>query len=158
MASRVQFKFKSATTSETVLFDGTYISVGDLKREIVEKKGLSKDHAAELLLSEAQTGRGTHTRASAGGHPRVGVAAVCGSCRPPCNATAARAAHAHVVTRRVSFCFVALLPLRCLPRLWWRAEWTDDSELIQKNTSVIVRRVPGQRAKPLTAPADKPPG
>ena len=61
MASRVQFKFKSAVTSETVLFDGTYISVGDLKREIVDKKGLSKDHAAELLLSEAQTGRGTHT-------------------------------------------------------------------------------------------------
>ena len=61
MASRVQFKFKSAVTSETVLFDGTYISVGDLKREIVDKKGLSKDHAAELLLSEAQTGRGTRT-------------------------------------------------------------------------------------------------
>jgi|APGre2960657444_1045066.scaffolds.fasta_scaffold11638_1 E3 ubiquitin-protein ligase RBBP6 len=59
MASRVQYKFKSATTSETVVFEGMYLSVGDLKREIVEKKGLSRDHAAELLLSEAQTGRGT---------------------------------------------------------------------------------------------------
>jgi hypothetical protein len=73
MASRIQFKFKSATTSETVLFDGTYISVGDLKREIVEKKGLSKDHAAELLLSEAQTGRGTPARVGKWAPPRVAV-------------------------------------------------------------------------------------
>jgi len=73
MASRIQFKFKSATTSETVLFDGTYISVGDLKREIVEKKGLSKDHAAELLLSEAQTGRGTPARVGKWAAPRVAV-------------------------------------------------------------------------------------
>jgi hypothetical protein len=74
MASRVQFKFKSAVTSETVLFDGTYISVGDLKREIVDKKGLSKDHAAELLLSEAQTGRGTHSGEGAHcGRPHLGL-------------------------------------------------------------------------------------
>jgi hypothetical protein len=62
MASRVAWRFKSTTTSETVAFEGPYISVGELKREIVEKKGLSRDHAAELLLSEAQSGRGTqHT-------------------------------------------------------------------------------------------------
>jgi hypothetical protein len=38
------------------------------------------------------------------------------------------------------------------------AEWNDDSELIQKNTSIIVRRVPGQKAKTLTAPEPKAPG
>lgn len=40
-----------------------YISVAELKRSIVEKKGLSRDHAAELLLSEAQTGRGSRRAA-----------------------------------------------------------------------------------------------
>ena len=63
MASRVTYKFKSATASETVIFEGIYISVAELKRAIVEKKGLSRDHAAELLLSEAQTGRGSRARA-----------------------------------------------------------------------------------------------
>ena len=140
MASRVQFKFKSAVTSETVLFDGTYISVGDLKREIVDKKGLSKDHAAELLLSEAQTGRGTrtgeaHLLAAHLGLPPAAAAAVTPT---PCRSL-------------VTWCRVLLSPAR-------PAEWTDDSELIQKNTSVIVRRVPGQKAKTLQAPAEKAPG
>ena len=50
---------RSATVVETVIFEGMYISVGELKRSIVEKKGLSRDHAAELMLSEAETGRGS---------------------------------------------------------------------------------------------------
>jgi hypothetical protein len=64
MASRVTYKFKSATASDTVIFEGIYISVGELKRAIVEKKGLSRDHAAELLLSEAQSGRGSRAAAA----------------------------------------------------------------------------------------------
>ena len=58
MASRVTFRFKSATATDTVVFEGMCISVGELKRAIVEKKGLSRDQAMELELSEAQTGRG----------------------------------------------------------------------------------------------------
>ncbi len=135
MASRVQYKFKSATTSETVIFEGAYISVADLKREIVEKKGLSKDHAAELLLSEAQTGRGTPRRALRCALCCLGLRAA-----RPCPERPASASYARTASARTS------------------AEWTDDSELIQKNTSVIVRRVPGQKAATLTAPAEKPEG
>jgi hypothetical protein len=38
------------------------------------------------------------------------------------------------------------------------AEWNEDSDLIQKNTSIIVRRVPGQKPKTLTAPEPALPG
>ena len=54
----VYFKFKSAKTSEVINFDGVFMSVGDLKRAIVEKKGLGRDSALELLLSNAQSGQG----------------------------------------------------------------------------------------------------
>ena len=57
---------RSATAAETVIFEGMYISVGELKRSIVEKKGLSRDHAAELMLSEAETGRGSRARRAPG--------------------------------------------------------------------------------------------
>ncbi len=57
----------SATAAETVIFEGMYISVGELKRSIVEKKGLSRDHAAELMLSEAETGRGSRRAARRAG-------------------------------------------------------------------------------------------
>ena len=38
------------------------------------------------------------------------------------------------------------------------AEWEDDAELIQKNTSVVVRRVPGLKTKTLTATEGRLPG
>ena len=58
MASCVYFKFKSALTSDTITFDGVFVSVTDLKRAIVDKKGLGRDSALELLLSNAQSGQG----------------------------------------------------------------------------------------------------
>jgi len=87
--SRLAWRFKSATVFETVVFEGMYMSVGDLKREIVEKKGLSRDHAAELLLSEAQTGKGARAAAlrRCRSRPRFSVAVSERSpcvARPPC--------------------------------------------------------------------------
>ena len=110
-----------------------YISVAELKRSIVEKKGLSRDHAAELMFSEAQTGRGSRRAArrlpdEETSNPTLSVCA-------PAPAPPAPSAFAHGA-----------------------AEWNDDSELIQKNTSIIVRRVPGQKPKTLTAPEPAPPG
>lgn len=58
MASLVHYKFKSQKDFDTVTFDGMFISVGDLKRQIVDKKGLARDQACELLLTNAQSNEG----------------------------------------------------------------------------------------------------
>ena len=77
----IHYKFKSAKTFDTLAFDGSFIAVSELKRLISEKKGLGKDHACELVLTNAQDGN----------------------------------------------------------------EYDDESALVWKNTSVIVRRVPSMK-------------
>ena len=62
MASLVHYKFKSQKDFDTVTFDGMFISVGDLKRQIVDKKGLGRDQACELLLTNAQSNEGARAR------------------------------------------------------------------------------------------------
>lgn len=52
MASVVRFKFKSGVQFETIQFDGVFISVGELKKLIAEKKNLSIDASAELVLED----------------------------------------------------------------------------------------------------------
>ena len=54
MASTVHYKFKSQKDYDSIGFDGMFISVGDLKKSIVEKKGsrairraISADERAE---------------------------------------------------------------------------------------------------------------
>ena len=82
MASTVHYKFKSQKDYDAVVFDGMFISVGDLKSRIVDKKGLGRDQACELLLTNAQNDE----------------------------------------------------------------EYSDDTTMVWKNTSVIVKRVPSLRA------------
>ena len=55
MASTVHYKFKSQKDYDSIEFDGMFISVGDLKRQIVDKRGLGRDQAMELQLTNAQT-------------------------------------------------------------------------------------------------------
>ena len=54
MASTVHYKFKSQKDYDSIEFDGMFISVGDLKRQI-DKRGLGRDQAMELQLTNAQT-------------------------------------------------------------------------------------------------------
>ena len=77
----IHYKFKSAKTFDTLTFDGSFLAVSELKRLIVEKKGLGKDHACELVLVNAQDS----------------------------------------------------------------SEYNDESALVWKNTSVIVKRVPSMK-------------
>ncbi len=56
--SAVYYKFKSAKDFDTALFDGTGISVFDLKREIMTAKKLGKGTDFDLEISHAQTGEG----------------------------------------------------------------------------------------------------
>lgn len=56
----VHYKFKSAKDFSTINFDGSYISVGDLKRAIVEQKKLGKSiENFDLQITNAQTNEGT---------------------------------------------------------------------------------------------------
>ena len=55
MTGVVNFKFKSALAYDSVKFDGAFISVGELKGLIAEKKGLGSDAGHELLLSDPRT-------------------------------------------------------------------------------------------------------
>jgi len=55
MSGIIHFKFKSSNSYDSVGFDGAFVSVGELKVLIAEKKGLSKDATSELLLSDPRT-------------------------------------------------------------------------------------------------------
>ena len=50
MAASVRFKFRSELNYDTIAFDGAFVSVGELKRLIAEKKRLGADAVAELVL------------------------------------------------------------------------------------------------------------
>lgn len=55
MSGVVHFKFKSSNAYDSVGFEGAFVSVGELKVLIADKKGLSKDATSELLLSDPRT-------------------------------------------------------------------------------------------------------
>ncbi|XP_017070285.1 E3 ubiquitin-protein ligase RBBP6 [Drosophila eugracilis] len=51
----VHYKFKSTLNFDTITFDGLHISVGDLKREIVQQKRLGKVIDFDLQITNAQS-------------------------------------------------------------------------------------------------------
>mmetsp|Transcript_29727 Transcript_29727/g.65769 ORF Transcript_29727/g.65769 Transcript_29727/m.65769 type:complete len:788 (-) Transcript_29727:698-3061(-) len=53
--SIVYFKFRSQLAYETVMFDGHFVSVGELKRLIAQKKSMGADAVAELVLTDPRT-------------------------------------------------------------------------------------------------------
>ena len=55
--SLVHYKFKSSKDYQHVTFDGLYISVGDLKKEIINQKHLRLGEF-ELEIANAQNGQG----------------------------------------------------------------------------------------------------
>jgi protein MPE1 len=58
--STIFYKFKSAKDFDTCTFDGTGLSVFDLKREIMVNKKLGKGLDFDLLLFNAQTNDGIY--------------------------------------------------------------------------------------------------
>ncbi|KAK9810160.1 hypothetical protein WJX72_005820 [[Myrmecia] bisecta] len=64
MSGFVHFKFKSSIHADKVEFPGAFVSVGELKQLIAEKKKLEKDASAELVLTDTKTkakcGKGGH--------------------------------------------------------------------------------------------------
>lgn len=55
----VYYKFKSSLTSDKVTFDGLHISVGDLKKAIIQQKKIGKSNDFDLQITNAQTKEGT---------------------------------------------------------------------------------------------------
>lgn len=60
MASSVHFKFKSQKEFSRVAFDGTGISVFELKREVINQSKLGDGVDFELAIYNAETGEGKH--------------------------------------------------------------------------------------------------
>ncbi len=60
--SVVYYKFRSAKDFDTATFDGTGISVFDLKREIMLAKKLGKGADFDLEIAHAQTAEGESQR------------------------------------------------------------------------------------------------
>jgi DWNN domain len=56
--SVVFYKFRSSRDYDTITFDGTGISVFDLKRDIMQNKKLGKGTDFDLCLYNAQTNDG----------------------------------------------------------------------------------------------------
>ena len=55
MSGVVYFKFKSAISPDSVTFDGSFISVAELKNLIAARKGFGQDARAELILTNPST-------------------------------------------------------------------------------------------------------
>lgn len=55
MSGVVYFKFKSAISPDSVTFDGSFISVAELKNLIAARKGFGQDAGAELILTNPGT-------------------------------------------------------------------------------------------------------
>lgn len=64
MASSVFYRFKSQKDESRVTFDGTGISVFDLKREIILVNNMTKANDFDLNVYDATSNQGTHTAAS----------------------------------------------------------------------------------------------
>lgn len=92
MSGVVHFKFKSAISYDSVHFDGAFVTVGEIKNLIADKRGLAREATAELILSDPRT----------------------------------------------------------------NAEYRDDSQQLSRSTSVLVRRAPAARLRPLEGGAEQP--
>lgn len=58
----VHYKFKNSSDYNTVTFDGVHISVGDLKRAIVQQKKVGKSPDCDLQITDAESKKGRPRR------------------------------------------------------------------------------------------------
>lgn len=58
MTSVIHFKLRSAIETHVVRFDGVFMVVEELRREIMRKLGLDHDFKSDIKINNAQTGDG----------------------------------------------------------------------------------------------------
>ena len=61
MQAAVHYRFANSTEEELVEFNGPYISVADLKKTIIQQKGLGKKGGVDLKIKNEQTKEGEAT-------------------------------------------------------------------------------------------------
>jgi protein MPE1 len=61
MASSVFYKFKSQRDESRITFDGTGISIFDLKKEIILANGLARANDFDLLVLDPSTNEGAQS-------------------------------------------------------------------------------------------------
>ena len=109
----VHYKFKSSPERFTVIFDGLHISVADLKKEIMKQRKIGKSADLDLQIINSQTKEGLFT---------IFI----------------------TFLYQISY-FITIFSLNILFNpffLHFIPVYTSDNELIPKNTSVEVARVP----------------
>ncbi|KAL2237940.1 UNVERIFIED_CONTAM: E3 ubiquitin ligase PQT3-like protein [Sesamum indicum] len=151
----VYYKFKSAKDYDSVAIDGHFISVGHLKEKIFELKHLGRGTDFDLVVTNAQTNEGGR-----------GLALGCclalilmGILLTICVVLLMSNDEKLAVLNQRNLMFFSLVAF-----IWWSpgfilfslsviSEYLDEGMLIPKNTSVLIRRVPGRPRKPIvTAP------
>ena len=65
-ASSIHFKFQNAREYSTITFDGPYIALSELKKEIFASQGFTAPDA-DLRVTNANTKEGTHKEDKEGG-------------------------------------------------------------------------------------------
>ena len=126
--SCIRFRFKSDLEFGQIRFDGLQISVSDLREKIMLQKKLGTSNEFTLEIMDAQTKKGM------------------------CNSKNAITSHSFILPRVSSVCIIECscllveLLFQCglfvFSFLLTCAVFTDDTEMVPRNTSVVVKRVP----------------
>lgn len=58
----IYYKFKNSKESDKVTFDGLHMSVGELKKSILQQKKFGKSNDFDLKITNAQTNESKSTK------------------------------------------------------------------------------------------------
>jgi hypothetical protein len=137
----VHYKFKSAKDYDTVTFDGAFISVAELKREIIAQKKLTAN-GNDLLLENAQTTEGACALRYIRARGEFSTDKKLFLTQTKNIYTCTQYAHASTRKHTQTCATHVLFGSLTRPSL---VEYAGDATMIPKNTSIIVKRIPGQR-------------
>jgi hypothetical protein len=144
-SSSVYFRFKNEVNPSTISFDGPYISLNELKREIFAQKGSSATDT-DLKITNAQTNEGDYLVSSLPWDSVQGlsVVAVFSSLLfVPGLCLLSNSSAAHLLFPAGAIVFLHGPCIMHSLRLLSPPEYTSGpATLIPKNTSVVVARMP----------------
>ena len=139
--SHIHYKYKSCKDYDIITFDGLHISLADLKKAIIQRKKLIKSTDFDLEITNAQTQEGKRSQCFVAGTFPSNISATW----QPTEAWISPWKPRKVTflglacCNTVGFRFLWIIDcFECLPF----AAYKRESDLIPKNSSVLVSRVP----------------